>query len=70
MTHRGRSQRRSSCPIGQVCFPFTTRITEHARHSVLVGSCPVAGDGDSSVWTWLFSTRQLEFLVPDLGDLR
>ena len=57
-------------PLGQACSPFTTRITEHARYSVLVGSCPVVGNGDSSVWTWLFSTRQLEFLVPDLGDLR
>ena len=57
-------------PLNRVCFPFTTRTVQNGEYAVLTGSCPVTGEGDSSLWTWLFNTRQLEFLIPDLEHLK
>ena len=63
-------------PLTGSCGPFSTTLFQTPEHSVLVGICPVIRDeGDPSVqgpglWTWLFSTRKLQFLAPDLAELR
>ena len=64
-------------PVTRSCFPFSTTVIRQAAHSVLVGTCPVLRSEEpdptvkgSSLWSWLFSARELQFLVRDLEDLR
>lgn len=64
-------------PATLSCFPFSTTIIEGAGHSVLIGTCPVLRSEEwnpavkgPSLWSWLFSTRELQFLVQDLKELR
>ena len=63
-------------PLTGSCAPFSTTLFQTPEHSVLVGTCPVIRDKDDpsvqgpGLWTWLFSTRELQFLVPDLAKLR
>ena len=63
-------------PLTGSCAPFSTTVIQNPEHSVLVGTCPVIRDEDDpsvqgpNLWTWLFSTRELQFLVPDLTELR
>jgi len=57
-------------PLNQVCSPLTTRTVQNGEYAVLTSSCPMTREGDNSLWTWLFNTRQLELLVPDLENLK
>ena len=64
-------------PVTRSCSPFSTTVIRQAAHSVLVGTCPVLPGEDldltvkgPSLWLWLFDTRELQFLVRDLEDLR
>ena len=64
-------------PLNQTCSPLSVDAIQNAEHSIIVGSCPFIKDGETasgisgpSVWLWLFNTRQLEFLLPDIEDLR
>ena len=64
-------------PVTRSCSPFSTTVIRQAAHSVLVGTCPVLRGEDldltvkgPSLWLWLFGTRELQFLVRDLEDLR
>ena len=64
-------------PVTRSCSPFSTTVIRQAAHSVLVGTCPVLRGEDldptaqgPSLWSWLFSARELQFLVRDLEDLR
>ena len=64
-------------PATHSCSPFSTTIIEGADHSVLIGRCPVLRTEEwnpavksPSLWSWLFSTRELQFLVRDLKELK
>ena len=64
-------------PVTRSCSPFSTTVIRQSAHSVLVGTCPVLRGEDRdltvkgpSLWLWLFGTRELQFLVRDLEDLR
>ena len=64
-------------PVTRSCSPFSTTVIRQAAHSVLVGTCPVLRGEDLDLtvkglclWLWLFGTRELQFLVRDLEDLR
>lgn len=63
-------------PLSASCTPFSTTVIQKPEHSILVGTCPVIRDEDNpsvkgpGLWSWLFSTRELQFLVPDLTELR
>ena len=63
-------------PLTASCAPFFTTLLETPEHSVLTGRCPVIRDEDDpsvqgpGLWTWLFGTRELQFLAPDLAELR
>ena len=63
-------------PLTGSCAPFSTTLFRTPEHSVLVGTCPVIRDEDDpsvqgpGLWTWLFTTRELQFLAPDLAELR
>ena len=64
-------------PATLSCSPFSTTIIEGADHSVLIGTCPVLRSEEwnpavkgPSLWSWLFSTRELQFLVMDLKELK
>ena len=58
------------------CHSFITTAIQAKEFSVLVGTCQAIRDEDDpsvkgpDLWTWLFSTRELQFLVPDLTELR
>ena len=59
------------------CSSFSTAVIEGSGHSVLIGTCTVLRTEEwdvtvkgPSLWTWLFGTRELQFLVRDLDDLR
>ena len=63
-------------PLNQACSPLSVHTIRGAEHSIVVVSCPInknagtdSGIGGSSLWLWLFGTRQLEFLAPDTKDL-
>ena len=63
--------------LNQVCSPLSVHTIQNAEHSIIVGSCPFIRDGKTasgnsgpSIWLWLFNTRQLEFLAPDIDELR
>ena len=63
-------------PLNQACSPLSVHAIRNAEHSIIVGSCPInknagtdSGISGLSVWLWLFDTRQLEFLAPDIEDL-
>lgn len=63
-------------PLNQACYPLSVHTIQNAEHSIIVGRCPIienagtdSGIGGASVWPWLFDTRQLEFLAPDVEDL-
>ncbi len=64
-------------PLNQACSPLSVHTIQNADHSIIVGSCPMVDNEDTgsgiiglSIWLWLFDTRQLEFLAPDIEDLR
>lgn len=64
-------------PATLSCSPFSTTIIEGAGHSVLIGICPVLRSEEwnlavkgPSLWSWLFSTRELQLLVQDLKELK
>ena len=64
-------------PATLSCSPFSTTTIEGTDHSVLVGTCPVLRTEEwnvevkgPSLWTWLFSTRELQFLARDLKELQ
>ena len=64
-------------PLNQACSPFSVHITQSDEHSIIVGSCPIirnmgpnSGASAPSLWLWLFNTRQLEFLAPNIEDLK
>ena len=64
-------------PVTRSCSPFSTTVIRQAARSVLVGTCPVLRSQEPdptvkgpSLWLWLFGTRELQFLVRDLEDLR
>ena len=64
-------------PATLSCAPFSTIIIEGPDHSVLVGTCPVLRSEERNLavkgpglWSWLFSTRELQFLVRDLNELK
>ncbi len=64
-------------PATLSCSPFSTTIIEGADHSVLVGACPVLRTEEwnvevkgPSLWGCLFFTRELQFLVRDLKELK
>jgi hypothetical protein len=64
-------------PATLSCSPFSTTIIEGTDHSVLLGACPVLRTEEwnvevkgPSLWSWLFSTRELQFLVQDLKELQ
>ena len=63
-------------PLTASCAPFSTTLLQTSEYSVLSGRCPVIRDEhDPSVqgpalWTWLFGTRELQFLAPNLEELR
>ena len=59
------------------CSPFSTAVSEGAGHSVLIGTCPVLRSEEwdvtvkgPSLWSSLFSSSELQFLVRDLDDLK
>ncbi len=63
-------------PVTRSCSPLSTMAIRRSDHSILVGICPLIRDeeDDSSVkgpslWLWLFSTRELQFLVQNLEGL-
>ncbi len=71
---RGESE---EVPATLSCSPFSTAVIEGLHHSVLIGTCPVLRTEERditvkgpSLWSWLFGTRELQFLVRDLDDLR
>ena len=62
--------------LNRACSPLSIHTIQSVEHSIIVGSCPivknmVTGSGASgpSLWLWLFNTRQLEFLAPDIENL-
>ena len=64
-------------PATASCSPFSTSVFRQPGYSVLVGTCPVVRGQEPdptvkgpSLWLWLFDTRELQFLVRDLEDLR
>ena len=64
-------------PLNQACAPLSVNTIQHDERSIIVGSCPMiekedtdSGIGVPSIWPWLFETRQLEFLTPDIEDLK
>ena len=64
-------------PATLSCSPFSTAVIEGSGHSVLMGTCPVIRSEEwdnavkgPSLWSWLFGTRELQFLVRDLEELR
>ena len=64
-------------PATLSCSPFSTAVIERSGHSVLIGTCPVLRTEEwdvtvkgPSLWSWLFGTRELQFLVRDLDDLK
>ena len=64
-------------PATLSCSPFSTTIIAGADHSVLVGACPVLRTEEwnvevkgPSLWGCLFFTRELQFLVRDLKELK
>ena len=63
-------------PLTASCAPFSTTLLQTPEHSVLTGRCPVIRDEDDpsvqgpDLWTWLFGTRELQFLAPGLAELR
>ena len=67
-------------PATLSCSPFSTFSTviiEGTGRSVLIGTCPVLRSEERdtavkgpSLWSWLFGTRELQFLVRDLDDLK
>ena len=63
-------------PLTASCAPFSATLLRTPEYSVLSGRCPVIRDEDDpsvkgpSLWTWLFGTRELQFLAPDLAELR
>ena len=74
---RGPNAGLEEVPATLSCLPFSTAMIEGPDHSVLLGSCPVLRTEEwnvevkgSSLWTWLFSTRELQFLARDLNELQ
>ena len=74
---RGPGKDRKEVPATLSCSPFSTTIIEGADHSVLVGACPVLRTEEwnvevkgPSLWGCLFFTRELQFLVRDLKELK
>ena len=74
---RGPGKDRKEVPATLSCSPFSTTIIEGADHSVLVGACPVLRTEEwnvevkgPSLWSCLFFTRELQFLVRDLKELQ
>ena len=64
-------------PVTLSCSPISTAIIQGAGHSVLIGKCPVLRSEvwyvavkGPSLWTWLFHTRELQFLVQDVKELK
>ena len=64
-------------PATLSCSPFSTVIIDGTGRSVLIGTCPVLRSAERditvkgpSLWSWLFGTRELQFLVRDLNDLK
>ena len=64
-------------PLNQACSPLSVNTIQSAEHSMIVGSCPFIKDGETnsgisgpSLWVWLFDTKQLEFLAPDIEEIR
>ena len=73
----GRLSEADDIPLNQVCSPLSVHTIQHTEHSIIVGSCPAIkdedsdpGTGDPFLWLWLFNTRQLEFLAPDIEDIK
>ena len=64
-------------PVTLSCSPISTAIIQGAGHSVLIGKCPVLRSEvrnvavkGPSLWTWLFFTRELQFLSQDVKELK
>ena len=64
-------------PVARSYAPLSTTAITGAGSSILVGACPVirSADRDPTVagpglWLALFNHRELQFLVPDLAELR
>ena len=64
-------------PATLSCSLFSTTVIEGSGHSMLIGTCPAlrSGERDNAVkgphiWSWLFGTGELQFLVRDLEELR
>ena len=64
-------------PATLSCSPFSAAAVEGSSHSVLIGTCPVLRTEERdvrvkgpSLWSWLFGTWELYFLVRDLNDLK
>ena len=64
-------------PATLSCSPFSTAVIEGTGHSVLIGRCPVLRTEERditvkgpSLWSSLFGTGELQFLVRDLDDLK
>ena len=64
-------------PVTLSCSPFSTTVVEGSGHSLLIGTCPVIRSEERDVtvrgpflWSELFETRELQFLVRDLDDLK
>ena len=64
-------------PLNQACSPLSVDTIQNAEHSIIVGSCPLikneetaSGISGPSLWLWLFNTRQLEFLLPNIEELK
>ena len=64
-------------PATLSCSPLSTAVIEGSGHSLLIGTCPVLRTEERdvtvkgpSLWSWMFGTRELQFLVSDLDDLR
>ena len=63
-------------PATLSCSPFSTTVIERSGDSVLIGTCPVLRSEEwdvtvkgPSLWSWLFGTGELQFLVRGLDDL-
>ena len=64
-------------PATLSCSPFSTAVIEGDGSSVLIGRCPVLRTEERditvkgpSLWSSLFGTGELQFLVRDLDDLK
>ena len=64
-------------PLTRSCAPFSATPLLKPGYSVLVGTCPAIRSEEydpatkgPGLWTWLFGSRELEFLANDLSELK